>query len=245
MVFNKIPPGTFQNRSSLIAKEIIEKIHNSELQVGSKLLAERIIAEQMGVGRPAVREAICALQIAGIIESRPGDGNYVVKSNFSTQFFNQKESSALSLIKEGENPFEAFEARRAVEAHIVMLAAERRSPDDLNKLKESLDRIASSIKERNYDTLLVADMNFHEAIASAGGNFLLQKILSSLMEVMKKKLWVVMKKRYLVNRARNHLHETQVSHNEIYEAIVAKDGKRAVELMNRHFDEIESLFEQY
>jgi GntR family transcriptional repressor for pyruvate dehydrogenase complex len=235
-------PGAFQNRSSLIAKQIIEKIHHGEFQIGSKLLAERVIAEQMGVGRPAVREAICALQIAGVIESRPGDGNYVVKSNLSTQIFNQKESSALSLIEEG-NPFEAFEARRAVETHTVLLAAERRSTDDLARLKESIDRIVNSIKEKDYDSLIVADMKFHEAIASASGNFLLEKILTSLLDVMKQKLWTMIKRRYLVNEARGHLYETQVSHTEIYEAIVNKDAKGAVALMNRHFDEIERLFE--
>jgi len=243
MVFDRMRPGAFQNRSSLIAKQLIEKIHNGEFQIGSKLLAERVIAEQMGVGRPAVREAICALQIAGVIESRPGDGNYVVSSNFDTQIFNQKESSALSLIEEGDNPFEAFEARRAVEAHTALLSAERRSRDDLTRLKESLDRIVNSIKEKDYNSLLVADMNFHEAIASAAGNFLLEKILNSLMDVMKQKLWTMIKKRYLNNEVRDHPYETQVSHTEIYEAIVAKDAKRAVECMNRHFDEIERLFE--
>jgi DNA-binding FadR family transcriptional regulator len=81
MSFDKLPTYRFQKRSSIIAEQIVNKIRSGEYPQGSRLPPERAIAEQMGVGRPSVREAISALQIAGLLESRPGDGTYVQQSN--------------------------------------------------------------------------------------------------------------------------------------------------------------------
>jgi len=52
-------------------------IKQGEYQIGDKLPSERDIAEQMKVSRNSVREALSALQIVGVIESRPGTGTYI------------------------------------------------------------------------------------------------------------------------------------------------------------------------
>ena len=71
--FTKVAPPGFTKKSSLIAEQILHSIYVRKLPPAeSKLPAERLIAEQMDVGRPAVREAISALQIVGVLDSRPG-----------------------------------------------------------------------------------------------------------------------------------------------------------------------------
>lgn len=242
-VFEKLTPDVFQNRSTRIARIIVEKIQSGDYEVGSKLPPERILAEQMGVGRPAVREAICALQIAGIIESRPGDGTYVMNTRWSNSNMLQRENSAFSLLEEGDNPFEALEARRAVESDLVMHAAERRTDEDVIKLRELDNLMELAIKSKDFEKLLRIDRNFHQTIANAAKNTLLEKILEFLMEVMEKEIWTIMKKHYLTLDAQHHIKETIISHREILEAIIKQDKEEARTVMERHFNEIERLFE--
>ncbi|MBU0652918.1 MAG: GntR family transcriptional regulator [Proteobacteria bacterium] len=77
MNFEKVIQTKFKKKSSFIADQILRMINSGGYTAGSKLPSERIITEQMGVSRPSLREAISALQIVGILESRPGDGTYV------------------------------------------------------------------------------------------------------------------------------------------------------------------------
>ena len=77
MRFQKLHQVQYQKRSSIIAEAIVQRIRHGELSAGMKLPSERVIAEQLGVSRPSVREAISALQIVGVLESHPGDGTYV------------------------------------------------------------------------------------------------------------------------------------------------------------------------
>ncbi len=235
-MFQKLLKGTFQNKSSLIVELIVEKIQAGEYEVGSKLPPERIIAEHLGVGRPSVREAICALQVVGLVESRPGDGTYIVNTDL------QRKSSAFLLIEESDNPFEALEARRTIEADTVRLAAKRRSEEELQSLKLALDRIVESIAKEDYDLLLMADRDFHQIIAKVAKNTVLEKIVLFLVEVMAKELWTRVKKQALVTNTQDHLAETIQSHQDIFDAVKAKDHRKAVPVMGRHFDEIEHLF---
>lgn len=242
MAFEKISSSSFQNRSSVIAKIIVEKIQDGQYEVGSKLPPERVLAEQMGVGRPAIREAICALQIVGIVESRPGEGTYVQNTEWTSPNTVQLESSAISLLEEGDNPFEALEARRTIEADSVRRAAERRTDQDLEKIKSNLDWIVNSVRDKKIDDLLQADCEFHEAIAVAAKNTLVERMIKSLMKVMEQELWTRIKRQFLTGDSNEHLSETVRSHDEIYEAIKNQDSQKAMEIMERHFDEIERLF---
>jgi len=73
MAFEKVAQTRFKKKSSFIADQILRMINTGAFKAGSKLPSERVITEQMGVSRPSLLEAISALQIVGILESRPGD----------------------------------------------------------------------------------------------------------------------------------------------------------------------------
>ena len=79
------------------------------------------------------------------------------------------------------------------------------------------------------------------AVGKATTNSILEQMLTFLLDVMEQGLWPRMKKRLLV-ASKKHLAETRCSHQGIYEAIKERDNKKAVEFMERHFDEIERLF---
>ena len=100
MEFEKIKQVKFQRKSTIIAEQILEKIKHGEYKSGAKIPPERTLAEQMGVGRPSIREAISALQIVGILESRPGDGSYVADpGGFDDSMFR-----ALQLLEGSQSP---------------------------------------------------------------------------------------------------------------------------------------------
>jgi len=70
-------PAYQPKKSTLVAEWVLEQIRSQVYPEGAKLPSEREIAQTLGMSRPPVREALSALQIAGIVEIRPGDGTYV------------------------------------------------------------------------------------------------------------------------------------------------------------------------
>ena len=82
MPFEKVRP---RKVSAIAAEQIVAAIKRGVFQVGSKLPSEFELAEQMGVSRPSIREALSALQAVGLIESKPGSGNYILKTPTSEE----------------------------------------------------------------------------------------------------------------------------------------------------------------
>ncbi|MDR7465382.1 MAG: GntR family transcriptional regulator, partial [Armatimonadota bacterium] len=66
-----------KKKSTHVAEQILQAIMSGQYRVGDRLPPERVLAEEMGVSRPSVREALSALQIVGVVASRVGDGTYV------------------------------------------------------------------------------------------------------------------------------------------------------------------------
>ena len=82
MTFKKVRP---RKVSAIAAEQIVEAIQRGDYPVSSKLPSEFDLAEQMGVSRPSIREALSALQAMSIVESRPGSGNYVLRLPSSSE----------------------------------------------------------------------------------------------------------------------------------------------------------------
>src|SRR4030042_2752670 len=108
MPCEKLSQTRFKKKSSFIADQILGMINAGRYKVGSKLPSERTITEQMGVSRPSLREAISALQIVGILESRPGDGTYV-SNPVPTEDLMRR---AVAVLEECDSPFENMQARK-------------------------------------------------------------------------------------------------------------------------------------
>lgn len=231
-----------KKKSVHVIEQLLGAIEGGSYKVGDKLPSEEVIAEKTGVSRPSVREALGVLRFVGVLETKVGDGTYVKSTRWSSADGLPVESRILSILEQGENPFEALEARRTLETNLINYAVERRTSEDLQELEAALKRIIASIETKDYDGLLKADRDFHLAIGKAAKNSLLEQMLTFLLDVMKQGLWPRMKKELLVAREK-HLEETRRSHQGIYEAIKKTDKKGAVNVMDRHFDDIERLFQ--
>ena len=221
-----------KRKSTYAAEQILDAIRQGEYHVGDKLPPEREIAEQMGVSRASLREALSALQLAGIIESRSGAGTYVLKAGFAEEY------RALTLLEESENLQETFEARRVLEEGIVKLACKRVSAQDLQTLAEVLSKMQQSAQVQDFDVFNQANQRFHLTIVTATHNCLLVHALKPLLEVMRGQLPRELREKYY-RADGQHFQRTFEIHRQIFQAVEKKDGVQAVRKMAEHFDMLE------
>jgi GntR family transcriptional repressor for pyruvate dehydrogenase complex len=221
-----------KKKSVYVAEQILDAIRRGTYRSGDRLPPERIIAEQMAVSRPSVREALSALQIAGVLESRPGDGTYVTASRDAGD-------AVVSLLEQEESPVEALEARRLLERAIAQKAAVRMTAQHLDTLSRALASLRKAVDARDFHALSAANGPFHLAIIRAVGNDLLEGAVRPLMDVMDRQLAREMRRRdYVLNKA--FYDEIYRVHEDLYRALQSGDSDRAGDAMDRHFDVIET-----
>jgi GntR family transcriptional repressor for pyruvate dehydrogenase complex len=221
-----------KRKSLLVVEQLTQAIRHGHYQTGSRLPPERIIAEQMGVSRPSVREALSALQLAGVVESRPGDGTYVAGVP-------ERSEAAVSFLEQQESPVEAMEARRILERAIVQAAAARPSPQGVAGVARALETMREAARARDYEAFTTANGAFHLAIIRAIGNDLLERAISPLIDVMQRQLGLEMRRReYALDGA--FFDAMYGVHRDVFEALERGDAGRAAVAMDRHFDLIEA-----
>jgi len=213
-----------------IVEQIQQLIKKGKLKPGDMLPPERILAEQLGVSRPPLREALAALEILGLIESRGGKGN-IIKNNFDSSWYKKQ----LKELEKEDSPFEILEARKAVETQIAALAAKKATKEDIKSIQESLDKMRSLMGK--VPEVMKADREFHTNIAIAAHNCVLLSIVSYLSQGLKERLWVKLKEKSwgISERAERYLRE----HKIILDAIKNKDDKVASRAMYNHLSSVE------
>ena len=213
-----------------IVEQIRDLIKEGRLKPGDKLPPEQILAEKFGTSRPSVREALSALEILGITESRGGKGNFI-KDNLNTSLYEQE----FRELEEEESPFEILEARKAVETEIVGLAAKKATKEDIVSIRESLDKMKSAMT--NIPGIMEFDREFHINIAKAAHNSLLFSMMTYLADLLKEKLWINLKEKSwsIPGRPQKYFEE----HTEIFRAIKNKDSEDARKRMYDHLAGVE------
>lgn len=226
-MFNKVKTKKVYMK---IVEQIRDLIKEGRLKPGDKLPPEQILAEKFGTSRPSVREALSALEILGITESRGGKGNFI-KDNLDTPLYEQKYRE----LEEEESPFEILEARKAVETEIVGLAAKKATKEDIVSIRESLDKMKSAMT--NIPRIMEFDREFHINIAKAAHNSLLFSMITYLANLQREKLWINLKEKSwsIPGRPQKYLEE----HTEILNAIKNKDSKGARKRIHDHLAGVE------
>lgn len=162
--------GENSNLLGRVLSELRYFIEQKHLHPGMKLPPERTLAKQLKVGRPTIREAIKALSILDILESRRGDGTYVKSLAGLTM------GLPTAPVLKGSNfdMLELLEVRKMVEPHAAALAAARAGERKLNEMERNLRAQEENLG--NYDVLARLDYLFHEAIIHAAGNKVLNDV---------------------------------------------------------------------
>ncbi|MCC2684290.1 MAG: GntR family transcriptional regulator [Paenibacillaceae bacterium] len=220
-----------------ITDEIKRHIVNGTLAPGHKLPSTKQLADDYGVGRSTVREALSALKAMGLIDIRHGEGCFVRRveaHEIGLPVFN-------SLLIDRDTVLELLEARKSLEVSNAVLAASKRSPDDLRKLESILDEMGRSLGDEKQSEQ--TDLQFHQALSEATGNSIMQQLLKSISGQMEaairetRRLWM-----YSDASVAKRLWK---EHRAIFEAVSAMDPKLAERRMRTHLDHVEEVIRRH
>ena len=205
-----------RRRAAGVTEDAIERIRDlvasGEWGPGTRLPREADLAKQLGLSRNSLREAVRALSLARVLEVRQGDGTYV--SSLEPGELLEPTLSATHLLQ-GRTVLELFEVRRMLEPEAAAMAAQHADVGVIAALRHELDRMVAAGDRA--DDLVEADAAFHDVIARAPGNGVLQALLRSLStNTVRARLWHGIADRGALDLAREE-------HARIYEAIAAGD----------------------
>jgi GntR family transcriptional regulator, transcriptional repressor for pyruvate dehydrogenase complex len=235
-LFKPVAPPVRAKLSDSIVGQIEKLILDGTLKPGDPLPAERGFAEEFGVSRPSLREAILRLEARGLVRVRPG-GGYAV-ADVATPLL----TGPLVHLLQQHPPAaqDILELRRALEEMASGLAAERATDAD------------RALITRRYETLLAADevhgdplqnsrvdMEFHIAIADASHNVALIHVMRGLCELLLSSAYKIRRDVYAQDESLLALMRRQ--HREIYEAIMAADAPRARAAAAEHLTSVVKL----
>jgi GntR family transcriptional repressor for pyruvate dehydrogenase complex len=163
-----------------VTGQIEQLIEAGSLQSGDRLAPERELARQFGVSRTVVREAVRSLVARGLLEVRPGSGTVI-----SSPSADSVARSLALFLRAGRPEFDCekvMELRRVLEIANAGLAAQRRTPEDLEAMASIL-REEGSIPEDRY-RFAEYDVAFHAAVARATHNELFELMLDSIADIL-------------------------------------------------------------
>ena len=208
-----------------IIEQIATLVQNGQLTNGDRFPTERALQEKWRVSRPVLREAFRALEMQGIVESRPGGGRYLRAERIPYP----AEFRVLRLTDSRETLLHIWQARKAVEVKAAGLAAANASRGQLAAIGRPLRMLETMTPEayRRGDV----NLDFHSAIARASGNPVLEQVILDLL---------------------GRFHETgftdlpgpedwtglQADHQPVYDAIAAGDPGAAKNAMAAHFESL-------
>ncbi|HEX6496329.1 MAG TPA: FadR/GntR family transcriptional regulator [Acidobacteriaceae bacterium] len=221
-----LEPIVNQRLYQQVADSIRKQIQSGAMPSGSRLPSEKVLAQQLGVSRPTVREAMIALEIAGLVEIRTGSGSYV----------RHRDLIAAPSIDTGPGPIELLNARILIEGEIAAEAAQRATSEDLAEIAGTLDEMQSIIARGEHSRN--ADQSFHVSIARASGNDVLASIVGELWAGMFSPLFHQFSERTrLVRRQDAALNE----HRAIFAALRTRDALGARAAMRQHLMQVQAV----
>ncbi len=222
-----LTPITRTTRTADICRQMVNHLIRGVWSEGEKLPAERDLCQKLGVGRASLREALKALEIMGMIETRLGDGTYVCNRS---EFFSRPLLWAIASGSEADVR-ELVEARVLIEVELAGMAAERAKATDIRQLTELLEQMEES--RENPQKFVQADVNFHLAIARAASNGILMNALHLIRNLLQQWILRAVAIKGVPEKACAH-------HKRLLLAIKSRDGAAARDEMRNHLRDMAS-----
>ena len=249
-------------RGGRVSRSVLDHLRalvtSGQLAPGDRLPAERELADQLGVGRNSVREALRELEMLGLVEARQGAGTFVRKLDSGALM--APFHTVISLTEAAAA--DVMEFRQAFEPEVAALAATNADDDGLAGLQAALRRFDAVVRDAAAgraegngptprqagggettgggvteappaDELFDADVGFHEAVARCTGNPLVVAVQHALAE-----LFAQLRTR-LPSTSYDPGHRAAQGHQALFGAIVAGDADTARQIMRGHLDQVE------
>ena len=209
-----------------IVQQIEESILKGTLKEGDQLPAERELAQQFGVSRTAVREAIKALHEKGFVEAFPGRGTFIANGNS-----NSMRQSLDRILKSGtpDGAAHLVEIREILEPEIAALAAARADDQDLATMREAVSVMDSA--RHDPEAFIEADLDFHLSLAEAAANPFVLSLIDSIVGLLREQ-------RMRIFYVDGGPERGQVHHKRILDAMERRDSRGAREAMQAHLRQV-------
>lgn len=216
-----------------IVNQIRDLITSGKLKAGDKLPPERVLAEKFGASRASIREAMSALEILGLIESKSSQGNFIKVDVTDASI----DGELLKELLRNHSPFEVFETRHKIEPILAAMAAERRTDEDIKKLNACLVRLNTLGSQIEYDLkniedYIEEDRRFHLLIARSAHNSVLFTVYSGVNLMLKEKHWKALKRKAMFKEG--NIKKFEKEHTEIFNAIYNSNPELANLKMQEH-----------
>jgi GntR family transcriptional repressor for pyruvate dehydrogenase complex len=209
-----------------IVQQIEESITNGALKEGDQLPAERELAQQFGVSRTAVREAVKALREKGLVEAYPGRGTFITSG---TAHSIRQTLDRMIKVGQPEGTVNLAEVREILEPDIAALAATRADEEDIAAMREAI-AVMDSMRQ-DADAFIEADLDFHLALAEAASNPLILSLIDSIVGLLREQR----KRIFYVDGGPER---GQYHHKRILEAVEHRDSQGAREAMRAHLRQV-------
>lgn len=209
-----------------LTKALRAHIDGGELKPGDKLPSELELVERYGVSRTVVREAISSLRASGFVATQQGVGAFVLQRSGWPAL--PAEDTNPDLLQEIIN---VLELRIALEVEAAALAAHRRKPQHIERMRKALDQMAEMIEAS--DDAIAPDLRFHQAVAEATGNSHFTHLFSYLGALLIPRARVPSFRFYAADPV-EYLLRVNREHEEIYQAIHRQDSDASRSAMRLH-----------
>jgi GntR family transcriptional repressor for pyruvate dehydrogenase complex len=217
-------------RSSRLYEQIVQQVEESirkgAMKPGDQLPPERELAQQFGVSRTAVREAVKALREKGHVEAYPGRGTFITDG---TSRAIKQSLDRMIRIGQPEGPGFLAEVREILEPEIASLAAVRADAQGIAAMREPITVMDEA--RNDSDAFIEADLDFHLALAEAAANPLILSLIDSIVGLLREQRMRI----FLVEGGPER---GQYHHKRILEAVEHHDPVGAREAMKAHLRQV-------
>jgi len=212
---------------------ILAYLRDRRLQPGDRLPSERDLAERLGVGRNAVREALATLVTLRIVESRPNSGIYLRHVEREGSFEALVMLTDMGAVPTPVEVAETMEVRGHLEVLAVGLACQRRTEADLERMEAVLQRTEQVLAEGG--NIAAADTEFHVALVDATHNSVLVRVLHAFYRFTGRR-----REAMFADTVQGRA--SLLDHRRLLGHIRARDAAKAQLLILRHMDRARSYW---
>jgi GntR family transcriptional repressor for pyruvate dehydrogenase complex len=195
------------------------------LRKGSRLPGERELAQRLGVSRASVAQAVVALEVQGLVETRHGGGIYLLRDTLEVE-------PAAELVARKHLLPDVLDARDALETKLAQLAADRRTDEDLAHIDGALVFMRAQID--GDETPTEGDRRFHAGVVRAAHS----QLLAAFYEEIGRQIAL---SRSESLRQPGRPRQSLADHERIAAAIRAGDTQAAASAMHEHVDHVSKI----
>jgi GntR family transcriptional regulator, transcriptional repressor for pyruvate dehydrogenase complex len=223
-----VTPVSRTKLTASVFEQLLSYVVGGTWKAGDRIPPERDLCQQLGIARTSLREALKAMELVGMLDSRVGDGTFVCPRS---EFLSRPLLWAFTG-SDHDELHEIMEARTIIEENLAGLAAERGTDDQIKQIGDAVQMMRDSTARG--DSSLEADMAFHIAVSTAAQNGVLLNAVQLLRNLMRQ--WIHYK--LLIPDVPEVVLKRHIA---IYKAIAARKPAAARTAMRQHLEETMTL----